>query len=79
MNYLVIKNGFVVKESAIVTEDILVGGNKILQMGQHIERPTSETPVIDASGKFVMPGAVDINRHFLPRSSGEVSQEELRS
>ncbi len=73
-----IKNGFVVKESAIVTEDILVGGNKILQMGQHIERPTSETPVIDASGKFVMPGAVDINRHFLPRSSGEVSQEELR-
>ena len=78
MNYLVVKNGFVVKESAIITEDILVGGNKILQMGLNLERPTSETPVIDATGKYVMPGAVDMNRHFLDLSSGETSQEELK-
>ena len=77
MNYLVIKNGFVVKESAIITEDILVGGNKILQMGQNIERPVSETPIIDASGKYIMPGAVDMNRHFLDLTSEESAEEEL--
>ena len=77
MNYLVVKNGFVVKESAIITEDILIGGNKILEMGQDLERPTSETPVIDAAGKYIMPGAVDMNRHFLDLSSGEAAEEEL--
>ncbi len=65
MNYLLVKNGFVVKGTTIITEDILVGGNKILQMGIDIERPTSETPVIDATGKYILPGAIDINRHFL--------------
>ncbi len=78
MNYLVVKNGFVVKESAIIAEDILVGGNKILQIGQKLERPTSETPIIDATGKYVMPGAVDMNRHFLDLGSDEESQEELK-
>jgi len=78
MNYLVVKNGFVVKETAIITEDILVGGNKILQMGQNIQRPTSETPVIDASGKYILPGAVDMNRHFLDLEADGSQQEELK-
>lgn len=65
MNYLLIKSGFVVHGTTIITEDILVGGNKILQMGLNLERPTSETPVIDATGKYILPGAIDINRHFL--------------
>ncbi|MGQ1786392.1 MULTISPECIES: amidohydrolase family protein [unclassified Saccharicrinis] len=78
MNYLVVKNGFVVQGSAIIAEDILVGGNKILQIGLNLERPTSETPVIDATGKYVMPGAVDMNRHFLDLSSEEASPEELK-
>jgi dihydroorotase-like cyclic amidohydrolase len=65
MNYLLIKNGFVVKGTTIITEDLLVGGNKILQMGLNLERPTSETPVIDATGKYILPGAIDIDRHFL--------------
>ncbi|WP_066631150.1 amidohydrolase family protein [Labilibacter marinus] len=77
MNYLLVKNGFVVKQSAIITEDILVGGNKILQIGQGIERPTGETPVIDASGKYILPGAVDVNRHFLDLTSEEYSPEEI--
>lgn len=77
MNYIVIKNGFVVKESAIITEDILVGGSKVLQMGQNLGRPNSETPVIDATGKYVLPGAVDMNRHFLFLSDNDATKEEL--
>ena len=77
MNYIVIKNGFVVKESAIITEDILVGGNKVLQIGPNLSRPNSETPVIDATGKYVLPGAVDMNRHFLFVSDNDKTKEEL--
>ncbi len=78
MNYLLIKNGFVVKGSSIITEDILVGGSKILQMGLNIERPTNETPVIDASGKYIMPGAIDINRHFLDLVNNGQGINELK-
>ncbi|SMO40768.1 dihydropyrimidinase [Saccharicrinis carchari] len=78
MNYIVIKNGFVVKESAIITEDILVGGNKVLQIGQNLPRPNSETPVIDATGKYVLPGAVDMNRHFLYLGKNEKTKKELK-
>ena len=77
MNYLLIKNGYVVKGSAIITEDILVGGSKILEMGLNLERPTSETPVIDASGKYIMPGAIDINRHFLDLVKDNPNTSEL--
>lgn len=65
MNYLLLKNGFVVSPDSVKKEDILVGGNKILQIASNIKRPTPETPVIDASDKYLMPGSIDINRHFL--------------
>ncbi|TLX76501.1 hypothetical protein E9993_06320 [Labilibacter sediminis] len=77
MNYLLVKNGFVVKGSEIITEDILVGGNKILQMGEGIDRPTSDTPVIDASDKYIIPGAIDMNRHFLDLVANDASPDEL--
>jgi len=78
MNYLLIKNGYVIKDSSIVVEDILVGGNKILQMGQKLERPTSETPIIDATGKYLMPGVIDFNRHYLDLVKEEESRNELK-
>ncbi len=79
MNYLLIKNGFVVKESTIEVEDILVGRNKILQIGKDIERPSLDTPIIDATGKYIMPGAIDINRHYLELAGLENNQNELKT
>ncbi|MCW3804952.1 amidohydrolase family protein [Plebeiibacterium marinum] len=78
MNYVLIKNGFVVKGTAIIAEDILVGGSKILQMGINLNTPTSETPVIDASGKYVIPGAIDFNRHYLDLVNKGTDNDELR-
>ncbi len=76
MNYLLIKNGFVVKESSVEVEDILVGRDKIIQLGKDLERPSLDTPIIDASGKYVMPGAIDINRHYLELvDEGDVKDE----
>ncbi len=64
MNYVLIRNGSVVNPSGIKPADVLIGNNKIIEVSENISRPDPETPVIDASGKFVMPGAIDTNRSF---------------
>ncbi|WP_282037155.1 amidohydrolase family protein [Saccharicrinis aurantiacus] len=77
MNYLLLKNGFVVSPHSIKKEDILVGGNKILEIAPNLKRPTSETPVIDASDKYIMPGIIDINRSFLEFIKCQSDTEEI--
>ncbi len=64
MNYVLIRNGTVVSSTGIQISDVLIGNNKIIEVAQAIARPDPETPVIDASGKYVMPGAIDTNRNF---------------
>jgi dihydroorotase-like cyclic amidohydrolase len=64
MNYVLIRNGKIVYADGIQTADVLIGNNKILEVAQGIARPDPETPVIDATGKYVLPGAIDINRSF---------------
>lgn len=77
MNYLLLKNGSVVTPENIEETDILVGGNKILQMGKDLKRPTAQTPVIDASGKFIMPGCIDTNRQFLNLIGCDTNPDEI--
>jgi len=64
MNYVLIRNGSVVSSSGIQAADVLIGNSKIIEISENILRPDPETPVIDASGKYVMPGAIDTNRTF---------------
>ena len=75
MNYVLIRNGFVVNSSGIRTADVLIGNNKIIEIAENIPRPDPETPVIDASGKYVMPGAIDTNRTF--SEFGKVLKDEM--
>ncbi len=77
MNYLLLKQGSVVNVDGVIIEDVLVGGNKILQMGKDLCRPTSDTPVIDASGKFILPGCVDFNRNFLQVIGGSNAEDDI--
>ncbi len=57
---LVIKNGMVVTAEAIYQADIGVVGESITAVGEGL----SGNYEIDASGKLVIPGAVDIHVHF---------------
>lgn len=64
MDYVLIKNGQLVCDDEVVNADLLIGNNKIVAIDGLIERPEPETPVIDAGGKFVLPGAVDTSTSF---------------
>lgn len=63
---LLIKNATAVQfEPARVTEgvDILVDGNKIVEVGSQVDRAKA-TRTIDAAGRLVMPGIVCSHNHF---------------
>ncbi|WP_439183475.1 amidohydrolase family protein [Carboxylicivirga taeanensis] len=64
MDYVLIKNGKVVHNGGEHSRDVLIGNDKIIDIRERIERPEPETPVIDAQGKYVLPGAVDTNILF---------------
>ncbi len=64
---VLIKNGVIVTPDAVINGDLLVKGEKIAQIGGSISIPSSDESaltVIDAKGKYVLPGGIDVHTHF---------------
>lgn len=57
-----IKNGTIVSPSETFVADLLIEGEKIVSIGTNLAAEDAE--IIDASGKYVLPGAVDVHTHF---------------
>ena len=57
-----IHNGILVTEQTMRRGDLLIEDEKILQAGDVIRDPEAE--LVDAEGKYVLPGAVDIHTHM---------------
>ncbi len=57
-----IKNGSVATDSEVFKGDILIDGEKIVEIGSDLKCDGAE--VIDASGCYVIPGAVDVHTHM---------------
>lgn len=60
---LLIQNGEIVTSEKRYTADILVEGETIAQIGEHLPVPDG-AEVIDASGKYVFPGFIDPHVHI---------------
>lgn len=60
---LLIQNGEIVSDGRRYRADILVEGEKIAQIGEHLPVPEG-AQVIDASGKYVFPGFIDPHVHI---------------
>jgi len=72
-----IKNGTVVTATDSYVADILVYGEKIVLIGQGLEADGAR--VIDAKGKRVYPGGIDVHTHFDLPLMGTVCSDDFES
>lgn len=59
---LLVKNGMIATESQVFQGDILIEDEKIKSIGTVLEEEDAE--VIDATGRYVIPGGVDVHTHM---------------
>ena len=62
MKKIIIKNGTIVNASETYKADILIEDEKISKIGADLKCDGAE--IIDASGKYVMPGGIDVHTHM---------------
>ena len=70
---IVIRGGQVVSADAVFAADVAIAGGKIVAVGDVL----SGKKTIDASGKYVMPGAIDSHVHF--RTPGYEYKEDWQT
>ncbi len=71
---MIIKNATLITDSKTFPADILIEGEIIAQIGPDISVPGHT--VLDASGKFILPGGVDPHTHFDLPMAGTVSSDD---
>lgn len=74
---LVIKNGTIVTASETYKADIAVKDGKISMIAENIEPQKAQ--VIDASGKLVLPGAIDAHTHLEMPFGGTISADSYET
>jgi len=71
---ILIKNGTLLTASETFEADILIENEKISLIGKDLQHPNAD--VIDAAGKFIMPGGIDPHVHLDLPMFGTVSSDD---
>ena len=72
---LLFKNGTVINGSQKFRADVAVENGKITQIGVNLE-PHDGTEIVDCTGKFVLPGAIDAHTHLAMPFGGTISSDD---
>ncbi len=70
-----IKNGTVVTAAETYRADLLIDGEKIALLGMDL--PADGARVVDASGKYILPGAIDVHTHLELPFGGTVASDDF--
>ncbi len=70
-----IKNGTICTSTQSFQGDLAMLGEKISQIGQNLPEGDYDT-VIDATGKLVLPGAIDVHTHLAMPFGGTISSDD---
>jgi dihydropyrimidinase len=74
---ILIKNGTVVRPEGVSVADVFVGDGSITAIGRNLAQQADK--VIDASGKYVIPGGVDVHTHLDAPVGGTVSSDDFET
>ncbi|MCK4562332.1 MAG: dihydroorotase, partial [Flavobacteriaceae bacterium] len=64
MSVILIKNAKIVNEGKIENQDILIDGEFIVKVDKNIDNYPSNSLIIDAQNKYLIPGVIDDQVHF---------------
>lgn len=76
LNYL-IRNGTLVTSADTCVADIGIAGEKIVVIGKDL--PAEGAKVIDAAGKYIFPGGIDVHTHLDMPFGGTVSKDDFKT
>ncbi|HEX2460550.1 MAG TPA: amidohydrolase family protein, partial [Vicinamibacterales bacterium] len=74
---LLIKGGVVVTAADQYSGDVFVDGEKITAIGSSLTMPADRT--IDAVGKYVLPGGIDVHTHLDMPFGGTTSADDFET
>ena len=74
---ILIKNGTIVTATDQYVGDVFVDGEKITTIGTALTMPADK--VIDAKGKYVLPGGIDVHTHMDMPFGGTTSADDFES
>ena len=74
---VLIKNGTIATATDLYTGDIFVEGERISMIGTSLTMPADR--IIDASGKLVFPGGIDVHTHLDMPFGGSKSADDFES
>ncbi len=74
MKRVLIRGGTVVTAEASILADVLIEGERVLQVGPSL--PADSAEIVDATGKLILPGGVDPHTHFDLPMFGTVSSDD---
>jgi dihydropyrimidinase len=72
-----ITNGTVVTADGSYAADVLVDGEKIAQIGAALGDSVSADSTIDAKGKYVIPGGIDVHTHMKLPFGGTFAKDDF--
>src|SRR5579871_739484 len=74
----IIRNGSVVTATDTYVADVAISNGKIAAMGKSLEEQNA-TKVIDATGRLVMPGGIDVHTHLDMPFGGTTSADDFET
>src|ERR1700682_5238510 len=74
----IITNGRVVTASDTYASDVAFANGKIVAIGQSLP-PENASRIIDAAGKYVMPGGIDVHTHLDMPFGGTTSSDDFET
>ena len=74
-----IANGTVVTADGSYAADVLVDGERIAQVGANLAGAVAADETIDASGKYVIPGGIDVHTHMKLPFGGTFAKDDFET
>jgi dihydropyrimidinase len=74
-----ISNGTVVTAAGSYLADVLVDGERIAQVGANLAGAVAADETIDATGKYVIPGGIDVHTHMKLPFGGTFAKDDFET